>query len=384
MEQEKNILQELKQVVDDCKLPSGFISWDRVHKVMNNRYPDLSRNRNAWRMMYRNNFNEKYKVTSRIADNKYNDRKLGLYEVNDRIVHHIKKRKELHYLADLMGFTDEEFMVELTKLKLNGYNGINIWNEDGIVYVQNKQSKYATDYTFEHKGGKEVILGIVSDTHLGHNSEGLKELNMAYDYFKELGIETVLHIGDVTDGWYQHRPTSIFEQHSVGFQNQLNYVVKNYPKKDGIKTYFITGNHDFTHQMNGGANIGEVLSQYRDDMVYMGHNYAKYNLSDKASISMIHPTDGSARALSYRIQEVIDRNMSRRGEIMMLGHYHKYVSVFYKGVYGYTLPGFEHMTEFQLNNNLTADVGCLVLRIKLNEDGTIKTLSTELVMYKQY
>lgn len=381
---QKDILHELKQVVEDCKLPSGYISWDRVHRIMNNRYPDIARNRNSWRMLYRNNFNEKYQVISRIADNKYNDRKKGRYDVNDRIVHHIKKKKELHYLADLMGFTDEEFMVELTKLKLNGYNGITVWNEDGIIYVQNRYNNYATDYEFNHNGGKEIILGIVSDTHLGHQSEGLKELNKAYDYFKQLGIDTVLHIGDVTDGWYQNRPTSIFEQHSVGFQNQLNYVVENYPKRKGIKTYFITGNHDYTHTRNGGADIGQVLSQYRDDMIYMGHNFARYKLSDKANISMIHPTDGSTRTLSYRIQEVIDRNMHRRGEIMLLGHYHKYVNVFYKGVYGYTLPGFEHLTDFQVNNNLTADVGCIVLRIKLNDDGTIKTLSTELVIYNQY
>jgi hypothetical protein len=58
---------------------------------------------------------------------------------------------------------------------------------------------------------------------------------------KSKGVSKVLHIGDLTDGWYQHRATSIFEQTAVGFTNQLNYFVKRYPRVGKIKTYAITG-----------------------------------------------------------------------------------------------------------------------------------------------
>jgi hypothetical protein len=58
--------------------------------------------------------------------------------------------------------------------------------------------------------------------------------------------------------------------------------------------------------------------------------------------------------------------------------------VFYKGVYGFMLPSFQHQTNFQVNNNLAADVGGCILTIKLNDDDTLKTVTCEWVMYKQY
>jgi predicted phosphodiesterase len=386
MASELSILQELKQVVKQATLGTGTISWVKVERVMNGRYPDLSRNRNGWRMLYRNNFDEKYKVTSLKADYKYTDKKYGRYEVNERIINQLKKKKELHFLANLFGFTDEEFMVELTKLKLNGYNGITIWNDNGTVFVQNMYNKQTNDereYTV--KVNKEIKIGVVTDTHLGSTNEGLKELNNFYDYCQSLGIKTVLHDGDVTDGYYLHkRPESVHEQHSIGFNEQLDYVVKNYPKRKSITTYFIIGNHDDSFLRFGSANIGEIIPLARKDMIYLGHNHAFFKINDKVKISMIHPNDGSSRTLSYSIQKVIDYNKSRNGDIMLLGHYHHTAMVFYKGVYGFMLPSFQHQTNFQVNNNLAADVGGCILTIKLNDDDTLKTVTCEWVMYKQY
>jgi len=382
MAQEKNILHELKQVVKDCTLGTGTISWYKVSQVMNNRYPDLKRTRNSWRMLYRNNFNEKYKVTSRIADNRYNDTKLGLYEVNARIIHHINKKKELHYIADLFGFTDEEFLLEIQKLKIAGYGNIQVWEEDGKVYVHNPKYNFSTSREYEIEPTNEIKVAIVSDTHFGSNFAAEQELENFYNYIQTLGVKTVLHIGDLTDGWYQKRPTSIFEQTAIGFTNQLNYFVERYPKVKGIKTYAITGNHDQTHMYNGGANIGEMVARLRNDFVYLGHNHAFFKISDKVKISMIHPTDGSTQALSYKIQQVIDRNPERKSDIMLIGHYHKTAGVYYKGSWGYLVPSFQNKSQFMNDNNLTSDVGGMILTIKLNEDGSLKSLQTETVIYR--
>jgi hypothetical protein len=98
---------------------------------------------------------------------------------------------------------------------------------------------------------------------------------------------------------------------------------------------------------------------------------------------LIHPVDGSSQALSYKIQQVIDRNPQKKAEIMLIGHYHKTASVFYKGSWGYLVPSFQHKSSFMNDNNLVSDVGGMILTIKLNKDGSLQSLATEYVMYEK-
>ena len=380
--EQKDILFELKRVVEANKTSGGTINWVKVGLILNGQYPNERRTVNSWRMMYRRNFNEKYQITKKRVDAAYYDKKLGRVDVDERIIHQIKKRKELHYLADLFGYTDEELLLVIQKLKLAGYGNIQVWDEDGKIFVHNPNYKFATSREYEIKPSDEIKIAVVTDTHLGSTFAAEHELHQFYEYINSLGITKVLHLGDLTDGWYQKRPTSIFEQTAVGFQNQLNYFVNHYPRVKGIKTYAITGNHDQTHMFNGGANMGELVARLRDDFVYLGHNHAFFKISDKVKISLIHPTDGSTQTISYKIQQVIDRNAERKAEIMLIGHYHKTASVFYKGSWGFMCPSFQHKSSFMSDNNLTSDVGGMILTIKLDKDGSLKSLNSEWVMYK--
>jgi predicted phosphodiesterase len=381
MDTSKDILSQLKKAVEDNKTAQGTINWVKVGLTLNGNNPKEVRTVNSWRMLYRRNFNEKYKVTKKRVDAAYHDKKFGRVDVDERIVHQIKKRKELHYLADLFGYTDEEFLLVIQKLKLAGYGNIQVWEEEGKVFVHNPNYKFSTGREYEIAPNREIKIGVVSDTHFGSTFTAEQELHSFYELLKSKGVSKVLHIGDLTDGWYQSRATSIFEQTAVGFSNQLNYFVNHYPKIKGITTYAITGNHDQTHMFNGGANIGEIVAQLRDDIIYLGHNHAYFKISDKVKISLIHPVDGSSQALSYKIQQVIDRNPQKKAEIMLIGHYHKTASVFYKGSWGYLVPSFQHKSSFMNDNNLVSDVGGMILTIKLNKDGSLQSLATEYVMY---
>jgi predicted phosphodiesterase len=381
MDTSKDILSQLKRVVEANKTTQGTINWVKVGLTLNGNNPNQARTVNSWRMMYRRNFNEKYKVTKKRVDAAYHDKKFGRVDVDERIVYQIKKRKELHYLADLFGYTDEEFLLVIQKLKLAGYGNIQVWEEEGKVFVHNPNYKFSTSREYEIAPSQEIKIGVVSDTHFGSTFTAEQELHSFYELLKSKGVSKVLHIGDLTDGWYQSRATSIFEQTAVGFSNQLKYFVSHYPKIKGITTYAITGNHDQTHMFNGGANIGELVAQLRDDFVYLGHNHAYFKISDKIKISLIHPTDGSSQALSYKIQQVIDRNPERKAEIMLIGHYHKTASVFYKGSWGFLVSSFQHKSSFMNDNNLVSDVGGLILTIKLNKDGSLQSLATEYVIY---
>jgi UDP-2,3-diacylglucosamine pyrophosphatase LpxH len=379
-----SMLDDLISTVKRHKDAKGKTKWQLVAKEMNELYPDEAGTPNKWNTYYRWKTNGKYQERRNVAIKKRDDARVGVTNIGERLIRELKGKRELSFLAKLLDYSENDILAEATRLRLNGYPGIGIWNEEGKTFLQNitKQVGIPGARRVDLKGDT-VKLAIVSDTHLGSNEEAIEELKAFYAYAEKQGVSAVLHVGDISDGYYTNRPTSIFEQHAVGFQNQLEYISKVYPTIPGVKTYFITGNHDWTHTRNGAANIGEVLANYRnDDLVYLGHNFGQFQINETV-ISLIHPTDGSSRTWSHKLQDIIDRNEARRGHIMLVGHYHKQLKMKYKGVHGYLVPSFQHQTSFMEDNNLTSEVGGLILTIKFDKEGNISTISTEEVNYEK-
>ena len=60
----------------------------------------------------------------------------------------------------------------------------------------------------------------------------------------------------------------IYEIFKFGVDEQAEYIIENYPKREEITTDFIIGNHDNTAIINGGANIGKMIAREREDMNY--------------------------------------------------------------------------------------------------------------------
>ena len=130
-----------------------------------------------------------------------------------------------------------------------------------IGFVPPKNYKFKID--------KEFKFMVISDSHLGSVYEQLTYLHSLYDLAAERGITTIYHCGDISEGYKQSRPDHVYSLHKIGFDDQANYIIRNYPHREGITTYFITGNHDHFHIQNGGANIGERIGSMRKDMIYL-------------------------------------------------------------------------------------------------------------------
>lgn len=382
IDQFNHMLEELHRVVKEHKDSKGKTKWKEVAKIMNEYYPEEAGTPNKWNTYYRWRTNTRYQERRNVAIKKRDDARVGAITIGERLIRELKGKRELSFLAKLLDVAENDILAEATRLRLNGYPGVSVWTEDGKTFLQNITKQQGNGSRFSLDLPKqEIKIAIISDTHLGSNSEAIDELHSFYKYAYEQGVEVFLHVGDISDGYYTNRPTSIFEQHAVGFQNQLDYIANNYPAIEGVTTYFITGNHDWTHTRNGAANIGEVLNNYRTDLHYLGHNFGQFEINDTV-ISLIHPTDGTSRVWSHKLQEIIDRNEARRGNIMLVGHYHKQLYMKYKGVHGFLVPSFQHQTGFMQDNNLTSEVGGIILTLKFDKDsGSLVTVTQEWVNY---
>lgn len=375
------LIELVEENTSKSKRGSKITKWKNVLKEMKKLFPDETMTYEKVRQTYLRLKNDSKRVFEKdVPTSLY---RKGFITREDQLLKTIGNKKHIMHLEKILGFSDDEILGLCEKLRLKGYN-IKTWKEDDLIWIVNeKELKADFEKVVNHESDdEEIIIALVSDTHIGSETSAIEELSEFYEYAVNQGVSTFYHCGDITDGFYTNRADSIYEQDYIGFQEQLNAVVDLYPKIEGYETHFITGNHDKTHVRNGGANIGEVLSKYRDDLVYHGHNFAKFKLSKKIELSIIHPTDGSTYAISHKLQKQIDgAGEEKLANIMALGHYHKVSFTPYKGVYGLMMPSFQRQSSFMKDLNLKSYVGGVILRIKQNQYGEIFSINYEFVSY---
>lgn len=233
--------------------------------------------------------------------------------------------------------------------------------------------------------GEKVSACFISDTHLGSSKDRLDLLEDIYDLCVEKGITTVYHAGDLTDGNYiNKRPNHVYESEFVGFDEQFDYVVDNYPYREGITTKVISGNHDNTHFINAGADIVRHVCLNRPDMEYLGQDQRYINLGSKGNllIKLHHPGGGSAKGKTYKMQESINALESGvKPQALFRGHYHKIAGLTWRNVHAFDLGCVTDDSAFMERGDLLNQMGALFVDFYINKNGDIEYLTTENVYF---
>lgn len=107
-------------------------------------------------------------------------------------------------------------------------------------------------------GCGEMVMGIVSDTHTSSLFAAQDELEDMYDRFAEAGVQQVLHAGDLSGGPGVRGYPGHAEETRLDCQQPTHcrdYVVQTYPRREGIETLFIGGNHDDWERRKTGRDL---------------------------------------------------------------------------------------------------------------------------------
>jgi hypothetical protein len=238
--------------------------------------------------------------------------------------------------------------------------------------------------------GSFFDVGLVSDTHLACKEERLDALHNQSDLFAAEGIRTVLHAGNIVDGYVPRINGG--SVHCTGIDDQVQYVIDNYPKRDGIATHFITGDDHEGWWMKEGFNFGAYLEmlarrQGRTDLNYVGHVEADVEVNTGAArptiIKVQHPGGGSSYARSYAGQKQVEAFQGgEKPAILVQGHYHVSNYMLERNIHVIGMPGFQDQTIFARKKRLRMDVGGAILRFKVNpNDGAVTRCAVEFNMF---
>jgi UDP-2,3-diacylglucosamine pyrophosphatase LpxH len=262
------------------------------------------------------------------------------------------------------------------RLKRNKKEDVVKPEETKRVAIQNQEPKY---HTSKWDGTKVLKFAIMGDTQIGSKYTQLTYLHEFYDLCEREGIKHVYHTGDLTDG-LKMRTGHEYELYEVSADDMRDDVVKNYPKREGITTYFITGNHDASIYRQVGYDIGQAIANQRPDMRYLGRDCAVVNLTPNCKLELRHPWDGTAYALSYKLQKMIEAMESdSKPNILAVGHYHKAEYIFYRNVHALQTGCFQGQTPFTRGKGISVHMGGWLVTIHVDENGYIQRFAPEFI-----
>ena len=173
-----------------------------------------------------------------------------------------------------------------------------------------------------------------------------------------------------------------YEVYTVSADELREDVIKNYPKRDGITTHFIGGNHDITIFKHVGYDICKGIANGRSDMKYLGQDCAVVNLTPNCTLELSHPWDGSAYSISYKPQKRIEAMESdSKPNILAIGNYHKAEYLFYRNVHCLQTGCFQAQTPFERGKNISVHMGGWIVTIRVDKNGYIHSFAPEFIPF---
>lgn len=246
----------------------------------------------------------------------------------------------------------------------------------------------------EYRVGKSHVKYMVfGDTHIGNVNYDSKLMSFAAKQATKEKVDFIIHTGDVMDGWYQNRPQAIFEQDAIGLDQQFNKTVKEFSKLEQ-PLYFITGNHEFNTFMRGaGIEVGPYLQDKLNskgiDAHFLGNAEGDIKLSSGAIIKNMHPDGGTAYALSYKPQKIIEsitqeyynklmagsKKIAPLPAIVNIGHFHKADYMFYQGIHTFQTATLMGQTKFMRGKQIPAHKGFFIVDVYTRAGGQVDKIT---------
>ena len=286
------------------------------------------------------------------------------------------KETSLSSLCKTLELSEYEILGLVRQIKNDGINILTKKHDDDIYLLNLGEKEYNKEnyFSFRTNEDNEFSFVAISDTRIGSKSQQLSILNDIYEKAQEMGITNVIHCGNITEGLYSATNDYYDSTFLADSQIQVDYVVKNYPKFENIKTYFITGPKDQKHLKQNNINIGRRISNARPDLVYLGQGSSTINI-DNTTMKVLNSKLAKTYTVSYRAQQHIDSFRSEdKPDILLLGGLLQMEKMTYRDVSCLSIPSVCATTEEMDEKRYANTIGAWYVTVKTDEKGNLKSI----------
>ena len=297
-------------------------------------------------------------------------------EILEKISELTEREISLKDLCEKLDLSKYEVLGLIGELRLNGINISEKTLDDGIYLFNHGEKENNSDNSllFNTDENNEFKFVAISDLRFGSQSQQLSILNDIYAKAYNQGYRNVIICGNITEGLYpitnKYADTNFLDD----TLRQVDYIIENFPKVKGMKTYFITGKKDAVHMKKNKINIGRRISDARDDLIYIGDGVCN-NLIDKTKMKIFNSPLNKTYTVSYRPQQLIDSFRSEdKPDILLLGGLMQMEKFKHRNVNCISVPSVCATTEEMEDKRQSNTVGAWYVTIKTNEKGYLEKI----------
>ena len=239
--------------------------------------------------------------------------------------------------------------------------------DDIIFYNQGEIKDVENILKFNTDSNNEFKFLAISNTLFGNKAQQLSILKDIYKKAKEDGINAIFLCGNVSGKSYTLDDKYCDSNFISEKENQIDYIIENYPKEEGITTYFITGLQDDKKKIS----VGKRISEARDDMVYLG-NISSNIMVDNVNIKLISSPVKQAYTVSHHPQQFAKCFRSEdKPDILLLGGLNQLDHIYYREVNVLSIPSLAATTKEMEDKRRSNTVGAVAVKVQTDKKGKL-------------
>lgn len=298
-------------------------------------------------------------------------------ETINKFLEFISKERSLTTICEEMEMNSYELLGLVNHVK---EKGVNIAIKKGIddIYMLNMgdmEYHEKNTYQFQTDDSNEFKFIAIADTRLGSKYQQLSILNDIYQKGHEMGYNSVIHCGNISAGLYPLTDIYAETNFADDTQEQIDYIVNNYPYIEGMKTYFITGAIDDKHLKKRKINIGKRISDARNDLIYLGENSCDINI-DKTVMQIMSSKLAKTYTVSYRTQQQVDSYRSEdKPDILLYGGNLQMEKFTYRSVKCISIPSVCATTKEMNDKRYSNTIGAWYITVRTNQRGQLDSIN---------
>ena len=233
------------------------------------------------------------------------------------------------------------------------------------------------------------IFGAIGDLHAGSKYTRWDVREDLIRQAEKAGAQAIFDTGNWIDG------EAPFNRHDLvahGLEPQCQLLAEKHPRTK-LPIYAVAGDdHEGWLASREGVDVGKYCEAVmRDaghdwtDLGYMEAHVVLKNSSTgkKATLAVVHPGGGSAYALSYSIQKIVESyEGGEKPHVAFYGHYHKLWAGIIRNIWVAQTGTAQDQTPFMRKKRLEAHVGGLVVTLEQDPaSGAIMAMTPKIIRY---
>lgn len=335
---------------------------------------------------YKNFSNYVTKIKRRYMDNT-ND----IQDPNSHLVSILRNRQyvSLDELSNKMSESKSSILKICNNLRKEGYE---------IIYFNDKiklsfKEILETNSINRNLEDREIVFGVASDLHFGSKACQITALNEFCKICQDNDVKYIFSPGDLLAG-HNVYPGQLFDIYAHGAAEQEESLLANLP--EGFQWIVIGGNHDYSFIKSSGHNPLSVIQNYRDDIKYVGFDWARIPILKNVDLMMWHPSGGTPYSISYRLQKGVEqiafnelRDICDKDDkqhtlrFILAGHLHIQLQAMFGPIFGIQSGTFEGTTNYLKRKGLFPSIGGWIIKACLGQDNKFKNFEAKFHLFEE-